>query len=161
MVNYTITFSNTGNATAFDVQVTDLLPSGLALDIPSMNIVSSGATGIANNSLGNAIEVVIDSLAVGGSVTITYSATLSGSAAAASLTNDANITYTSLPGPLLKSIRPVSTIPGGSGDPLGERNGGGGVNDYLDASNVTITTRAIRRSTRFRSHLRVTSLVRK
>ena len=55
------------------------------------------------------------------------------------LPNDAYLTYTSLPGTGSDPNPTDSTTPGASGDSDGERDGSGGLNDYFDSDDTTVT----------------------
>jgi large repetitive protein len=135
---YTLTFSNTGNSIAYDVRVVDNLPAGLTL-IPG-SVTVTGGTGLVDRSNSTTLDVTFDSVAVGGSVTISYQAAIPPSARNGQpIVNTANIDYTSLPGPYGTSPNPTgSDTPGASGSETGERNGSGGVNDYFDTAQATI-----------------------
>ncbi len=141
-ISYRVTFSNSSAAnvtTAFDMQVQDVLPTDLALVLGSVSYVTTGATGVANNSLGNTIDIHIDSLAPGGSVQIDYDAVLLGSVQPEQLvTNTAHLSYTSLPGEGTVPNTTGSSTPGTSGTAIGERTGEGGINDYADADDATV-----------------------
>ena len=75
-VTYTITIEHTANsdADAHDLQLTDLVPAGATLDVASINVV--GATVVSNGSTGNMIDLQLDELALGGTITLTYEATI-------------------------------------------------------------------------------------
>ncbi|MCU0962308.1 MAG: isopeptide-forming domain-containing fimbrial protein, partial [Pirellulaceae bacterium] len=147
-VTYRVTYSNTGTTDAFDVRVVDTLNSTyLALALPPAIGLAGGAGLAHDNSVGNTLDVSVDRVPVGGSVTITYAATLT-AAVEPSLVipNTANLTYTSLPGPNgtpagLENLTGSST-PGASGASDGERNGSGGVNDYSDTDSENVTVQS-------------------
>ncbi|HEX4591215.1 MAG TPA: isopeptide-forming domain-containing fimbrial protein, partial [Gemmataceae bacterium] len=136
---YTLTFSNTGNSTAYDVRVVDNVPTGLTLNTGSVNVV--GGTGLADRSTGNTLDLSFDSIAPGSSVTITYTAAISAAAQnGQTITNTVNLDYTSLPGTNGENPNPTGSVtPGASGSETGERNGSGGVNDYFDSASAQIT----------------------
>ncbi len=142
-INYQLTFSSSAAAnatTAFDLQLLDTLPAELALDVGSIEITVSGATGVVDMSDGNTIDIRIGSLAPGGSILVDYEAVLLGNVQPEELvTNTANLTYTSLPDSGSVANPTGSTTPGSSGSATGERTGTGGVNDYADADNATVT----------------------
>ncbi len=143
-VTYTITFRNSssGNrSTAFDVNLVDLVPSDLTLDLASINVnLGGGSTGVTNNSVGNQVDLTIDEIPNGGSVTVTFDATLNTSVQPDELiTNTANVTYSSLPGSGT-AINPTGSVtPGATGGDTGERDGSGGHNDYSDSDTASIT----------------------
>lgn len=141
-VTYQVTYSNTGHATAFDVRVRDVLnASYLTLALPPAITLGGGAAGPIDNSSGNTIDVTISEVPVGGSVTITYTATLTAAVEPGLVVNNtANVTYTSLPGSGTPSNPTGSVTPGGSGADNGERDGSGGnVNDYHDTDSEHVT----------------------
>ncbi len=142
VVTYTVTFSNTGSTNAFDVNMTDTLPADLALDLVSVNVVlAGGATGSADNSAGNTVDIQIDDIPVGGSVTVTYDATLLISVQPGEvLQNTAPVTYTGLPGSNGTTSNPTgSSNTGAAGADDGERDGSGGHNDYSDSDSADVT----------------------
>ncbi|MCS6879953.1 MAG: isopeptide-forming domain-containing fimbrial protein, partial [Chloroflexaceae bacterium] len=151
-VTYRVTFTSaTGSnrTTAFDVRLRDPLPADLTLNLASVSVTpGGGASGVTNNSAGNTVEVVVAQIPPGGSVTVEYSATVNaGAVNGRTLTNTANLTYTSLPGSNGTTTNPTgSATPGASGSDTGERNGSGtGRNNYRgDATaNVTLATPTI------------------
>ena len=151
IVTFKVTFSNTGSSTAYDVNLTDDLPTGLenfTFD-PNTNVtLSNGATGAAVNPNANAdneLDLIVDAIPVGGSVTVTYTAqVVNGVAPDLAIANTADVTYTSLPGTGTTSNPTGSTTPGTSGAINGERDGsdGEGVNpnDYADSDPATVNT---------------------
>ena len=142
-ISFRITFSNpaiANVATAFDLRLSDTLPSDMALDVGSVSITVSGATGVVDNSSGNTLDIVIASLAAGGTVQIDYDAVLLGTVQPEQLvTNTASLSYTSLPGSGTAVNSTGSSTPGPDGSITGERNGSGGVNDYAVTDNATVT----------------------
>jgi uncharacterized repeat protein (TIGR01451 family)/fimbrial isopeptide formation D2 family protein len=98
-VDYTITISHTTNsdADAYDLHLTDLVPAGMTLDLGSINV--AGANVVLPNSLGNTINLVLDELAIGDTITLTYEATVTTDAAqiGSNLNNTASTTWTSIP----------------------------------------------------------------
>ncbi len=149
VVTYTVTIKNDSAAgshtTAFDVHFTDTLPAALVF---KQFDSASGGTGLANNSSGNNIDFTLTSVAVGETVTIVYEATLSTTASSISaseaIANQAQVTWTSLPGSNGTSPNGTgSTVPGASGVTNGERNGSGGVvNTYSATASKTLTVAA-------------------
>ena len=117
-VVYTITITNAAgnNATAYDINVTDLLDTDVLLNNTTLGsgIVVSGAGVAANTSTTGNLNLVLSSLAAGGTATITLNATVVATAPAGStVANVTTITWTS-----------------SSGANANERTGGGGINDY-------------------------------
>ncbi len=129
-VAYTITLSNNGTATAFDVRLTDSLPACLT-NLSNVQINTSGAvTGLMNSTLGSNLLLTVGSIPVNGSVTLQYSASLK-CLDCSQLLNSAKVTWTSLPGIQGTTVNTTnSPTPGTSGLPDGERESSGGVNDY-------------------------------
>jgi uncharacterized repeat protein (TIGR01451 family) len=138
---FTLTFTNTGTSTAYDVHVTDALPSGLTLN-PAQTVVTGGS-GLTDNSTGQLLDLTLGSVAPGGSVTITFKTAINVPANVTSILNNVNLSYTSLPGPNGTTPNPTgSTTPGAPGSATGERDGSGGINNYATsiAANVRIGT---------------------
>jgi len=144
VVTYTIGWSNSGNATAFNTQLVDVISAGLILNIASVNISPAGGTsGITDNTAGNTVNILIDMIPVGGSVIVSYTATIETTVTPDQvLSNTGDLTWTSLPGTNGTIGNATgSDTPGGSGSGTGERNGSGtGENDYIasDSADVTI-----------------------
>ncbi len=144
-VSYTVNYSNTGTTNAYDVHLGDTLPADVLLDLASLMIVPlGGAAGMQNNSLGNTIDIQFDDLPAGGSVTVTYDATLLGTVQPGeTLDNGAIIGYTSLPGANGTMMNPTgSSNTGAAGSETGERDDSGLANDYADAANARVTVDA-------------------
>ena len=144
-VTFQVTFSNTGNNTAFDVDLIDTLPAGELENLSVTNITSNGGvTGVTDNSNATDLDLNIESIPVGGSVTVTYTAQVAdGVAPDLTITNTADVTYTSLPGTGTTSNPTGSDTPGASGAENGERNGSDGANgspnDYADSDPADVT----------------------
>ncbi len=146
VITYTVTFTNATGAMvadAFDVRLLDTLPGAdLTLNLASVSVTSAGgcATGITNASAGNMVDVTIGRMPPGCNVTVTYQATLNVSAIPnQTITNTANLTYTSLPGSNGTGGFFGSTA-GASGSATGERTGDGGINAYFGSDDATVTT---------------------
>lgn len=124
VVTYTLTVANlAGNgstATAYDVRVRDLVPASLALTLGSINV--TGATVADNSSAGNTLDLTLDSLALGSTATITFTATV-GAAATGNIDNNAKIFYDSLPAD-------EGTAPGTGNTVFGDPDGTSGDRDY-------------------------------
>ncbi|MDJ0688386.1 MAG: isopeptide-forming domain-containing fimbrial protein [Xenococcaceae cyanobacterium MO_188.B32] len=145
-VTFTVTFSNkdlVNNATAFDLQMTDTLPSELN-NLQIVSVISSNASviGVVDNSVvaSNEIIINVDELPKGESVTVTYTADVGGTVTPDRLIdNTATVTYTSLPGTGTANGDPGnatgSTTPGTSGADDGERDSSDGAgispDDYI------------------------------
>lgn len=143
VVSYSVTFSNSGTATAFDLQLDDLLPTAVALNGSSINVTTSGTvTGVSTaGTSGNALQVRLASMAPGAGVTVTYQATIAATVAPGdTISNVANLVWSSLPG--TNGTFPNSTgsvVPGSPGTALGERNQSGGINDYSGSDPATFS----------------------
>ncbi len=146
VVTYTIGWSNSGHETAWDTHLDDVISAGLSLNVASVNVtLAGGASGVTDNTAGNTVSILISEIPVGGSVTVTYTATIQTSVTPDQvLSNNAAITYTSLPGTngTTGAGNPTgSDNTGAPGSTTGERDGSGtGENDYLasDTADVTI-----------------------
>ncbi len=144
-INYTVTYTNPAGANAtdaFEVRIRDVVPASLTLNTTSVNVtLSGGASGTTNSSAGNTVEVIVNRVPPGGTVQVTYSVTVStGVSPGQNITNTAQVTYTSLPGPNGTTGNETgSTTPGASGGSTGERDGSGGGNDYAGSASATLT----------------------
>ncbi len=148
-ISFAVTFTNSNTATrasAFDARLLDSLPAGYALNLGSVNATpSGGASGVTNNSSGNTLDISVATMPLGSSVTVNYTAQLlTGVQSGTMVTNTAQLSYTSLPGPAGTTVNPTgSATPGASGTDTGERNGsdgvGGAVDDYAAAASRSVT----------------------
>ena len=157
-VTYVITTENTGTADAFDIHFADPLPTGLTLVNPAFP-VPSGCTN--NSSSPGNVNVTCPQLAAGTSMQITYQATVSTNlpctTPTTTLTNIADITWTSLPGPqgtppVLGNPTGQQTVGPSNNVPNGERNGSSSYppfppfspnppNDYFATASKTVTVK--------------------
>lgn len=139
-VVYQLVVTHDNSLTAYDVNISDLLDSNLVLQ--AVNVTSSPPTAVVTNNSnigGNLVDVDLDRLASGESVTVVVTATVAANAASGrTIPNTANLTYTSLPGAGTTGNPTGSNTPSASGDPDGERNGSGGVNDYNDSDSASV-----------------------
>ena len=135
-VTYKITYSNSGTTTAFDTRVVDALPANLTT-LANVNVTLGGtATGSHNNSTGSQLDVTIDTIPVGGTVTITYTAQI-GNATLPSATDTANLTYTSLTG---TGTMLAGSTQGAAGTGTGERTGAGvAPNTYVGSASTGLS----------------------
>ena len=144
-VTYRVTYTNATGAnvtTAFDARLRDALPADLSLDLSSVTVtLAGGASGTTNTSAGNTVDIVVDQIPPGGSVTVEYSARVNaGAVNGRTLTSTAGLTYTSLPGDNGTITNPTgSATPGAPGSGTGERDGSGGVNDYAASATASVT----------------------
>lgn len=138
-VTYTVIITNTSGtarSTAYELVITDIVPSELTLTGGSVSITGGGTI----TTTGNAITATLPSLAVGSSATMTYAAVLDNLTFGTPITNTARATFTSLPGIGTTGNATGSNTPGASGATNGERDGsGGGINDYIASDPATIT----------------------
>ncbi len=142
-ISYRITFSNPSAASvtsAFDLRLTDTLPVGLRLNLASITTTVILGGSVTDSSAGNTIDIQISSLAPNGTVQIDYTAELLGSVQPEqSLLNTATLVYTSLPGDGTTGNPTGTNTPGPAGSATGERTGTGGINDYNDTDDATVT----------------------
>lgn len=140
VVSYTVTVTNTGTAAAFDLQFADTLPPGLTLVAGSLS-VAGGCTNPVTNS--TPPWVTCSSLPAAGVMTIKYQATANPATCPATLTNQAKVIWTSLPGPKgTMSNATGSGTPGSSGAVDGERDGVTApptLNDYFAVAGASLS----------------------
>ncbi|PWH18423.1 MAG: hypothetical protein DDG58_06470, partial [Ardenticatenia bacterium] len=115
ILTYTLTITNFGGWPAYDVLITDEVPS-------SLNILAvyggDGKSGPTNRPL----TWTFAAIPTGATRTVSYTARIQGASPNITLTNRATTTWTSTPD-----------------DPVGqERNGSGGVNDYVVTDSASI-----------------------
>lgn len=139
--------TGTSISPAYDVVLTDVLPAGLSLNTASVSTAFSGCTplapGVSNSSTAAGVNLTIEVMTPGCTVTVDYTVTLLDSAlVGSSIVNTANVRYSSLPAAGTANNGTGSTTPGGTGDANGERNGSGGINDYAGSDPATLTTAA-------------------
>ena len=148
-VVYDIVITNAAGpdvTSAFDIRVVDDLdaldPGTLTLNSAVFNAGSTGAALSNDATFGSFIDMTIDQLDAGESVTITVTATIAADIdAGRSIDNAADMSATSLPGPGGTLANPTgSTTPGASGGSDGERDGSGGINDLAGSSQIGFTT---------------------
>ncbi|TVS15986.1 MAG: isopeptide-forming domain-containing fimbrial protein, partial [Planctomycetaceae bacterium] len=126
-VTYTLTITNTGNATGFEWTFEDVLPSELIN--PGALSWDVGGTGATVNAAfdGNILSGTIDALAPGGSIEVSYQATIDPNTGfGTSVTNSAEAAMTSLP-PDSENVD-------------NRRTGEGGVNDLFGSDTAPLTT---------------------
>ena len=111
-VNYTITISHdlpSSLATAFDVQISDILPAGIIYNPGSLQLVSGIAPNILTE-LGGLINVNFSSLSLNQTSVISFSGTVPNNAVPSQvITNTANLKYSTLPG-LVNTPQTVNSI---------------------------------------------------
>ena len=141
-VRYTVIVTNpaaASAATGYDIYITDALPAQFTgLSVQSIT-PAGGVSGITDNSSGTTLDITVDTFPADGTLTIVYDGTTASPLAAGTITNTANLTWTSLPGVQGTG----SATPGNPGDSNGERTGNGtGPNDYAanDTADVVVGT---------------------
>ena len=161
-LTYTVTVSNAANrADAFDLVLNDALGNlGSNFDLQSINLPGSlpSGTGSINNTsttsaasaaAGDLIQLSIDRLNSGQSFSFTYTGVvLTSIEPSTTLTNTANVIYTSLPGTGTPNgsggNSTGSTTPGASGTATGERDGSGGsLNNYAKSASQSVVSQAL------------------
>ncbi|MCB8925924.1 MAG: carboxypeptidase regulatory-like domain-containing protein [Ardenticatenaceae bacterium] len=129
--------------TAFDLLITDTLDANLTLQ--SVNVSAPGyATATDNSNIpSNQVDVSVDRLDPGDSVTVTVTAVVNPTAPVnQTIPNTAYLTYSSLPGSGTIGNSTGSNTPGASGATTGERNGDGGTNDHFDSDTASVDLQA-------------------
>ena len=134
VVTYTLTVSHAAasNATAYDATLTDTLPAGLTYVGASLQH-TGGQVPDTTNVAGNTITLTFGTLLGADTSTFTYQATVADKSVVSLkqiLTNNARVTWSSLPG-----------------SPADERTGadgvGGALNDYAAATTAPVTVSGI------------------
>jgi len=144
-VVYTLTLSNAaGSATAFDLRVLQNLNGFDATSHSFVSVVlNAGATGAvisSNSTAGNIVDLTLDQLDGGESVTLTITATLTATVQPGQiLEQQASVTYTSLIG---TGTALAGSSQGATGSATGERNGSDGVSGTLNDYAVTTPQRS-------------------
>ena len=134
-ISYDIVVTNSNaatSATAYNLRVQDALDSNLTFT--GVTVVSKPVTtSTTNNSVAPNVDIGIDQLGVGESLTLRVTATVNTvSASGVTIPNTATTSYTSLPGANGTTSNPTgSSNTGAGGSATGERNGSGGTNDYI------------------------------
>ncbi len=91
VLTYTLTIDHTASstATAYDLILQDAIPSGFTLDTGTIGIV--GGAIATDTSTATQLALTIDQFAVGGTITITYTATVGTAAALGGTEQDNNV----------------------------------------------------------------------
>lgn len=97
-IQYQVVVTNTGTSTAYDVTFLDLLPDDTSIT-GAIAFVEVNASGSSFADTGSTVTGTIDEIAVGGTVTITYSVTVEDSfIPGEDLTNNVDVQWTSTAG---------------------------------------------------------------
>ncbi len=146
-VTYTVTWSNTGDATAFNVNLADTLPTAETLT-GTPSVVTTGTVGTVSTvgTSGNTVGVSLTSMNPGASVTVTYTATINTSVLPKQTINSsATLTYSSLPGTNGTTTNLTGgQTPGTPGTSTGERDGSGLLkpDKYVQTASAPLTVTA-------------------
>ena len=133
-VTFTVTYTNGGNSTAFDVSLLDEPTSSNYTNLQITDIISdSTLSARTSNSTASKIDETLAEVAVGETITLTYTADLAATLNPGDVAgNNVNLTYSSLPG------TGTSSNSTGSTPPDEERDGSDGIdgalNNYADGS---------------------------
>jgi len=129
---FEITFNNLSGQTAYDINLSDVLPANLS-NLSNVTITPTGTiTGTVDNSTGAGLDIDFVSIANGGSLVITYTADITDDTLVAANSN-ADLIWTNIAG--AAATLGTSTA-GATGSATGERDdsdGIGGVNDYIQS----------------------------
>ncbi len=132
-------------AAGFDITLTDTLDANLAFQGLALISVTAGDCGpitpaLTGGAVGPLVSATLSCLNPGGSAVIELTArVIDGASMGATIANDVDLTYTSLPGSGT-SPNPTSSASGPAGTVSGERTGAGGLgglNDYVDSAALT------------------------
>ncbi|MGI9341565.1 MAG: beta strand repeat-containing protein [Gammaproteobacteria bacterium] len=158
-VTMTLTYSNTGNATATTFQIIDTLPAGMSYagpavwsGLPAVNLTTAAdgdEGGIDYSVVGSSVTATIVNVAPGASGTLTFDVTVDGGVAPGNLVNIASYQYDDGSG---TTVGPIDTNPGTYivvGAPGVEATDTGSVNDQDGAANdvVTVSTPVVQGAT--------------
>jgi len=135
-VTFTVTVSHTGasDTSAFNVALTDALPSGLTF----VSAAQTGGLAATTLTTAGSLAATWDTFAVGSTATFQIAATIdTGLGSGTVLTNTAPVTYTSLPGDVTATQSTHNTLAvERTGNPAGV---GGAENDYSTQGQATVT----------------------
>lgn len=106
IINYSLTITNSGDISTDNFLVTDLMPIGVTLDVPSIQII--GATGpVVNTSTPSQLNIEVGPVAPGQVVTIYYSGDTTTATPTPSLnTADSTFNFTPVPGQVIPGATP-------------------------------------------------------
>ncbi len=138
-ITYTLVLSHdvTSTTDAFNVTITDPLPSGLII-VPGSLVNTAGQAPTTLQVNGSVIDATFDEFPLGSTSTIQYQATLAPTTVPEHVfTNTADSEYTSLPGNVLTPISPYNPV---STERTGNPNDpGGAVDDLAAGDQATVT----------------------
>jgi uncharacterized repeat protein (TIGR01451 family)/fimbrial isopeptide formation D2 family protein len=142
-VTFTLRITNTApsNAEAFNIVLTDAVPSGLTY-VPASFVHTGGAAPASLVEAGGVLTATWNSLALNANSVLQFRATLNANVAPGqSITNIARVQWTSLPGNVTTPQSPYSPVStertGDTSDP------GGNENDYRANNSVAISVRLV------------------
>ncbi len=137
-VQLALSITNTAgveSAPAYDVHVTDAWPPQFAsISVDSM-VLAGGASGLIDNSTKNLIDLRLASMPPGSSLNMLITAEIPGPLPLEPIANEAVVSWTSLPGERGSG----AVTPGNPGEYNGERIGIGGVNDYSNSAESSVS----------------------
>lgn len=143
VLTYTLRITNTApsNTEAYNVVLTDVIPANLDY-VPGSLVNVAGMAGTLDDSGAPTLTVTWPSLALNASSTLQFSVRISSTVQpGTTLTNTANVQWTSLPGSVLTAqslYSPVSTERTGNTSNLG-----GTENDYRTSGSVPVTIQSV------------------
>lgn len=135
LVRVDLLVTNTSTVTAFDVAVSDdLAGTGLEFIAPPAATCTATACDSGPTLTGTTVDAVVDALAGGATRTVTFHARIAAShLATTQLDNDADVTWTSLPGTPAITCESV-------GDCAERTGSGAGPNDYAATDDAQLAT---------------------
>ena len=138
-ITFTLVLSHdvTSTTDAFNVTITDPLPSGLII-VPGSLVNTAGQVPTTLQLNGSVIDATFDQFPLGSTSTIQFQATLAPTTVPGHVfTNTADSEFTSLPGNVLTPISPYNPV---STERTGNPNDpGGAVNDLAAGDQATVT----------------------
>ncbi|XEY22300.1 isopeptide-forming domain-containing fimbrial protein, partial [Candidatus Uabimicrobium helgolandensis] len=137
---FQITLESDGNADAFDIVLTDLIPDGISLVAGSLQTISGNADELNEDVANNSIEVIVEQLAVGESITVQFQIDVEDDVVLGeAIENVADITFTSLGDveeQLLVDAAPTNVL---AVERTGDPNDPGEDNNFIDDDNAFVT----------------------
>ncbi|MFN8480950.1 MAG: isopeptide-forming domain-containing fimbrial protein, partial [Kouleothrix sp.] len=136
-ITFTLIVSNTtvGTTDAYDVTLSDVVPAGMTY-VPGSLVNVSGTAATLNATGAPTLAATWATLAPSGNSIVRFQAKLNANVAPAqSITNSANVVWTSLSGAPGQRSTYITTST--------ERTGAGGVDDYTATSNAIVTVNSV------------------